>query len=141
MNKISLITLGLIGSNLIIYPKLVLSENAPSYVPGYWQPEAQAADPKKPITLTILNQSGNNISYGLVPEAEKFLPPGKTTNVRVDLQRIPGGYATVNIYNEALLTYEYSVEGNTVKVRVKPGSESTDHKSVYISPTGRVYSF
>lgn len=141
MSKITLITAGLITLNWIVYPTVVLSQNAPSYIPGHWQPEAQAADPKKPITLKILNQTGSTISYSLIPEAERFLPSQRTTNVKVDLQRIPSRYATINIYNESLLTYEYSAEGNTVIVRVKRGSESTDHKAVYISPTGRVYSF
>ena len=44
-------------------------------------------------------------------------------------------------YNQILLTYEYIADGNLVIVRVKLGSESTKHKSVDISPTGRIYSF
>ncbi len=141
MKQIALITTVLITSTLTINPTKVLSQNAPSYVPGYWQPEAQAADPKKPIILKILNQTGTTLSYNLVPEAERLLPAGRSTNLRVDLSSIPGGYSTVNIYNESLLTYEYSAEDNVVTIRVKPGSEATDHKSVYISPTGRIYSF
>ncbi|MGD1715750.1 hypothetical protein [Dapis sp. BLCC M172] len=141
MKQIALITIVLITSSLTIYPIEVLSQNAPSYVPGHWQPEAQAADPKKPIIIKILNQTGTTINYNLVPEVEKLLPPGRITNIRVDLTSKPGGYSTVNIYNDTLLTYEYSAEDNVVTVRVKPGSETTDHKSVYISPTGRIYSF
>ncbi|MGD1809115.1 hypothetical protein ACP6PL_27270 [Dapis sp. BLCC M126] len=141
MKQIALITTVLITSSLTIYPIEVLSQNAPSYVPGYWQPQAQAADPKKPIILKILNQTGKTLNYSLVPETERLLPAGKSTNIKVDLPNLPGGYGTVNIYNENLLTYEYSAEDNVVTVRVKPGSEATDHKSVYISPTGRVYSF
>lgn len=141
MKKFALITILLITSSFIIYPKEVLSENAPTYVPGYWQPEAQAADSKQPIILKILNQTGKALNYNLIPEVERILPAGRSKNIRVDLQSIPDGYGTVNIYNDSLLTYEYSAEGNTVTVRVKPGSEATDHKSVYISPTGRVYSF
>ncbi|NEO56866.1 MAG: hypothetical protein F6K54_29605 [Okeania sp. SIO3B5] len=141
MKKFALITTLLITSSLITYPTEVLSQNAPTYVPGYWQPEAQAADSKKPIILKILNQTGKALNYNLIPEVERILPAGRSKNIRVDLQSIPDGYGTVNIYNDSLLTYEYSAEGNIVTVRVKPGSEATDHKSVYISPTGRVYSF
>ncbi len=141
MKQIALITTVLITSTLTIYPTEVLSQNAPSYVPGYWQPGTQATDPKKPIILKILNQTGTTLNYNLVPETERLLPAGKSTNVRIYLPSIPGGYGTVNIYNESLLTYEYSAEGNIITVRVKPGSETTDHKSVYISPTGKVYSF
>lgn len=141
MKQKSLIILVLIASYLILYSTVVLSQNAPTYVPGYWQPEAQAENPKQLITLKILNQTGTTLSYNLVPEPERFLPAGKSTNINVNLPKMPGGYGTVNIYNETLLTYEYSAEGNLVTVRVKPGSEATDHKSIYISPTGRVYSF
>ncbi len=141
MKQVALITTILITSSFIIYPTKVFSQNAPSYVPGYWQPEAQAADPKKPITIKILNETGTTLNYSLVPETERFLPAGRSTNIRVDLQAIPNSYGTVNIYNDSLLTYEYAEEGNVVTVRVTPGSESTDHKAVYISPTGRMYSF
>ena len=68
MSKITMITAGLIASNLIVYPTVVLSQNAPSYVPGHRQPEAQAADPKKPILLKKgcrLKQYSNDILFYL----------------------------------------------------------------------------
>lgn len=141
MKLITLITAGFIASNLIIYPTVVLSQKAPSYAPGYWQPEAQIEDPKQPITVRLLNLTSIAISYTLTPEAERVLPSGRTTNIRVDLSSQPGNYATLNIYSESILNYDYNAEGNVVTVRVKPGSESTNYKAVYISPSGRVYSF
>ena len=91
--------------------------------------------------LKILNKTEIILAYNVVPETERFLEVGKSADVRVDLLSIPGGYSTVNIYSESQLTYEYSAEDNVVIVIVKPGSEGSDHKSVYISPTGRIYSF
>lgn len=141
MKQIAFITTVLITSNLTVHPQVALSQNASTYIPGYWQPVAQVANPKKTIILKILNKTETILAYNLVPETERFLEVGKSADVRVDLLSIPGGYSTVNIYSESQLTYEYSAEDNVVIVIVKPGSEGSDHKSVYISPTGRIYSF
>ncbi|MEB3341280.1 hypothetical protein [Okeania sp.] len=141
MKKTALITTVLITSIFTIYPRIVLSENASTYEPGYWQPKAQAANPKKPIILNILNQSGKTLTYNLVPEVEKFLPAGENTKVRVDLSSITNGYGTVNIYGETPLSYEYSAYNNVVTVRVKSSPGTINHKSIYISSTGQIYSF
>lgn len=142
MKLIKPIAAGIVASCIIVVtPNLVRSQAGVGYVPGYWQPEVKAENPQEPIVMKLLNESGLSVTYNLDPGSERFLPPGSTTTLIVDLETQADNYATVNIYNSDILGYEYNAEGNVITVRITRGYPDKDHKAVYINETGRVYSF
>jgi hypothetical protein len=142
MKLIKLITATILASSAIaLTPGQVLPQAGVGYVPGHWQPEVKAENPREPIVLKLVNESGLAVTYNLDPGPERFLPAGNTTTLIVDLNSQADNYATVNIYNSDILGYEYNAEGNAITVRITRGYPDKDHKAVYITETGRVYSF
>lgn len=142
MKLIKLITATIVASStLVVIPNPVWSQAGVGYRPGHWQPEAKAENPQEPIVLKLVNESGLAVTYNLDPGPERFLPAGNTTTLIVDLNSQADNYATVNIYNSDILGYEYNAEGNVITVRITRGYPDKDDKAVYITETGRVYSF
>jgi hypothetical protein len=142
MKLIKLITATILASSAIaITPTQAWPQAGVGYVPGYWQPEVKAENPREPIVLKLVNESGLPVTYNLDPGPERFLPAGSATTLIVDLNNQADNYATVNIYNSDILGYEYNAEGNVITVRITRGYPDKDHKAVYITETGRVYSF
>ncbi|MBD2311412.1 hypothetical protein H6G20_07040 [Desertifilum sp. FACHB-1129] len=128
-------------------PVSVLAQPSPtgSYVPGYWQPEAQVSL-NRPITVRILNQTGIPLEYGLSGVDVYTLGSNASVDVGVNLSNRPGNTATIAINAQRgtyALRYEYNVtDNNVLQVRVIPGGGPQPlDRAVYIDETGRVYSF
>ncbi len=114
-----------------------------SYAPGFWQPKAQV-NRNRPTTVMLLNESGLRLSYSLSPYPDRTLPPGSTTQISIPSGTQIRDIASINIYADKELVYDYNADPtqNKVMVRIRQSdSKFRADKAVYIDEAGRVYSF
>lgn len=141
-----LAALVLLSSIAVTTPNAVFSQpktGANTFSTGFWQPQAQV-NPKEPIKVTILNQSGFRINYGFGRNAAGILPPNGTTNFTAGSINQVQDIVNVNIYSPEKLAFDYSTDPqqNQLFVRVRLTNDpAKEDRSVYIDETGRVYSF
>lgn len=141
-----LAALVLISSITVTIPNAVFSQprtGANSFSPGFWQPQAQV-NPKQPIKIALLNQSGVRVNYSFGRNAAGILPPNGTTNFTAGSINQVNDIVNVNIYASEELAFDYSTDPreNQLFVRIRLASNPADEdRSVYIDETGRVYSF
>jgi hypothetical protein len=121
----------------------ILAENPPAstYKPGFWQPVARI-NPKLPLNVYIVNQSGLILEYGLTEErAVQKIPVAATT--RLNVKPLPL-YVLINPIAAAgrvELKYDLAVAGNntlTVTVR-RLGEGATGDRALNIDKAGAVY--
>lgn len=123
-------------------PALAQTPPATTYQPGYWQPVARV-NPKSPITVTLVNQTGVRLNYNqLDGSAEGDLPVGASK--QVSGITLPSNIAVYDPSPQAAtgraggLKYVTSGNGNDVKVTILPTRSGRD-QVVNISRTGAVY--
>ncbi|MBE9223895.1 hypothetical protein IQ264_00180 [Phormidium sp. LEGE 05292] len=145
--KIRFLTaLVLLTSISVTIPNAVFSQpktGANTFSTGFWQPQAQI-DPKQPIKITILNQSGFPVNYSLGRSAAGNLPPNGTSSFTAGSINQVQDIVNVNIYSPQILAFDYSTDPqqNQLFVRIRLATNPADEdRSVYIDETGRVYSF
>ncbi|MFB2839016.1 hypothetical protein [Floridanema evergladense] len=130
----------------VTIPHAVFSQpktGANTFSSGFWQPQAQV-NPKQPIQITLLNQSGFPVNYGFGRNAPGNLPPNSTSNFTAGSINEISDIVNVNIYSPQILAFDYSTDPqrNQLFVRIRLATNPADEdKSVYIDETGRVYSF
>ncbi|MFB2895695.1 hypothetical protein ACE1CI_22540 [Aerosakkonemataceae cyanobacterium BLCC-F50] len=141
-----LAALVLLTSISVTIPNAVFSQpktGANTFSTGFWQPQAQV-NPKQPINITLLNQSGFPVNYGFGRNAAGTLPPNGTSNFTAGSINEISDIVNVNIYSPEILAFDYSTDPqqNQLFVRVRlAGNPADEDRSVYIDETGRVYSF
>lgn len=141
-----LAALVILSSITVTIPSAVFSQpktGANTFSAGFWQPQAQV-NPKEPIKVTILNQSGIRVNYAFGRNAAGILPANGTTNFTAGSINQVQDIVNVNIYSLQELQFDYSTDPrqNQLFVRVRLASNPADEdRSVYIDETGRVYSF
>lgn len=141
-----LAALVILSSITVTIPSAVFSQpktGANTFSAGFWQPQAQV-NPKEPIKVTILNQSGIRVNYAFGRNAAGILPANDTTNFTAGSINQVQDIVNVNIYSPQELQFDYSTDPrqNQLFVRVRLASNPADEdRSVYIDETGRVYSF
>lgn len=141
-----LAALVLLSSMIVTIPNAVFSQpktGADTFAAGFWQPQAQI-DPKQPIKIAILNQSGFPVNYSLGRNAAEILPSNGTTNLTAGSINQVQDIVNVNIYSPEKLAFDYSTDPqqNQLFVRVRLTDDpAKEDRSVYIDETGKVYSF
>ncbi|MFB2877951.1 hypothetical protein [Floridanema aerugineum] len=136
----------LLSSITVTIPNAVFSQpktGANTFSSGFWQPQAQV-NPKEPIKITVLNQSGVRVNYAFGRNAAGILLPNGTTNFTAGSISQVSDIVNVNIYSPEELAFDYSTDPrqNQLFVRVRlAGNPADEDRSVYIDETGRVYSF
>lgn len=114
---------------------------ASTYRPGFWQPVARI-NPKSPVTITLINNTGMNLKYNLLDDkGEVDLPAGSSKQLsRFSLP------ANIAIYNSVAsdsrmpvgLNFTPSATNNDLQVTIQSVSNGDD-AVVNISPTGAIY--
>lgn len=136
----------LLSSISVTIPNAVFSQpktGSNTFSTGFWQPQAQV-NPKQPIKITVLNQSGFPVNYSFGRNAAGILPSNGTTNFTTGSINQVQDIVNVNIYSPQELQFDYSTDPrqNQLFVRVRLASNpANEDRSVYIDETGRVYSF
>lgn len=122
----------------------VLAQNPPAktYQPGYWQPIARV-NPKSPITVTLINQTGKPLRYNYLDGlGENNLPVGANTQLKN--VPLPSNIAIYDPSSQAAstesggLTYQTSATNNAIQVIVLP-TQSAGYQVVNISKSGAIY--
>jgi hypothetical protein len=141
-----LTALVVLTSITVTIPHAVFSQprsGANTFSAGFWQPQAQV-NPRQPIKVTLLNQSGYPVNYNVGRIAMGTLPPNGTTNVTTRSINQVSDIININIYAPQELAFDYSTDPrqNQLFVRIRLAANPADEdRSVYIDETGRVYSF
>ncbi len=138
MNTIGLgITGWVLGSVLLI--SRAWAQPAATFQPGPWQPVARV-DPNLPITMEILNQSGELLEYGQTGPTETVadLPDG--VGVRFTVSEIPS-FITLNHLDRTALRYtiETDPDTNRVIVLVERINDVAGDRTLNIDEFGAIY--
>jgi len=141
-----LAALVIISTITVTIPHAVFSQpktGANTFSAGFWQPQAQV-NPKQPIKITLLNQSGFPVNYSAGRSTAGTLPSNGTSNFMTGSINQVQDIVNVNIYAPQELQFDYSIDPrqNQLFVRIRLASNpANEDRSVYIDETGRVYSF
>lgn len=136
----------LMASISLVSTTAVLSQpnrTSNSYAPGFWQPRGQV-NRSRPITVMLLNDTVLPVSYSLSPNPDRTLSAGSTVQITIPSGSAVRDIASINIYANQELAYEYNSNptDNKVTVRIRQSdSKFRADKAVYIDEEGRVYSF
>ncbi|HEY9300746.1 MAG TPA: hypothetical protein VIQ31_31160 [Phormidium sp.] len=136
----------LLTSISVTIPNAVFSQprsGANTFSPGFWQPQAQV-NPRQPIRVTLLNQSGYPVNYNVGRNPVGTLPPNGTSNVTTGSINQVADIVNINIYSSQELRFDYSTDPrqNQLFVRVRlADNPANEDRLVYIDESGRVYSF
>lgn len=136
----------LMASISLVSTTAVLSQpnrTSNSYAPGFWQPRGQV-NRSRPITVMLLNDTVLPVSYSLSPNPDRTLSAGNTVQITIPSGSAVRDIASINIYANQELAYEYNSNptDNKVTVRIRQSdSKFRADKAVYIDEEGRVYSF
>lgn len=136
----------LLTSISVTIPNVVFSQpktGANTFSAGFWQPQAQV-NPKQPIRITLLNQSGFTVNYNIGLNPTGTLLPNGTSNVTAGSINQVSDIVNVNIYSPEELAFDYSTDPrqNQLFVRIRLADNPiNEDRSVYIDETGKVYSF
>lgn len=149
--KRGILTSAAILANIGFYSHLqLLAQPAAigNYVPSVWQPQA-AVNPKQPILLTLVNQTGLPLVYtptiGTSVRGQSQLLPRKIAAINIGISPQTGDIANVliNSLKELdTLHYDFKQVGtNNVVVRIRRAEAERIERAVYIDERGRVYAF
>lgn len=141
-----LAALVLLSSIIVTIPHGVFSQpktGSNTFSTGFWQPQAQV-NPKEPIKITLLNESGFPVNYNIGLNPTGSLPANGTSNVMAGSINQVSDIVNVYIYSPEELEFDYSTDPreNQLFVRIRlADNPANEDRSVYIDETGRVYSF
>lgn len=117
----------------------VWPQEAATFQPGPWQPVARV-DPNLPITLEILNRSGDRLEYGQTGPTDTVaeLPDG--VGVRFTVSEIPS-FITLNHLERTALRYtlETDPDTNRVIVVVEQINDVAGDRTLNIDEFGAIY--
>lgn len=140
VNFVAFCSVFLIGSAAQAKPaEMILAQDPPSastYNPGPWQPVARV-NPQEPVGLTLVNESGVVLEYGLTTGGTANLATGNSVNYA----NLPlDSFLLINPTNVGLsLDYDVDVVDNVVTVTVRPSGAQAGLRTVNVQSTGGIF--
>lgn len=111
---------------------------APSFQPGFWQPVARV-DPHRPITVELLNRSGDVLEYGLTDPTYVVAELPVDVGVRFALTEIPTFVTMNHLFRSALRYTVATTEDNVIQVLVERVDDVAGDRTLNIDEFGAIY--
>lgn len=119
--------------------EVILAQNPPaasSYNPGPWQPLARI-NPEQSVNLTLINQSGVTLEYGLTTTQTANLANGES----ISYNNIPlDSYLVINpLVTSLSLQYNLEAVNNNVTLIIGSSGDQAGLRTLNIQSTGGIF--